>query len=204
MKNSYRLGKYDLPHIRHLFICHPLSGLKIYSIKTFEQLLYIQQGYPYINDVWDGRNWKSFNRDNCENCFFKNIHNVAFIMNVDWFKPYKHSEYKVGGIYLNILNLPRTQRYKTKWTMLIGLIPGPTEPKDNNDSFLKPLVNDLIELWNGIQIHCSSTTTLIRGALIAVSCDIPAARKYVSFLVIKPTRDAHVVNLKHRGKIHGT
>ena len=103
-------------------------------------------------------------------------------MNVDWFKPFKHSEYKVGGIYLNILNLPRTQRYKTKWTMLIGLIPGPTEPKDNINSFLKPLVNDLIELWNGIQIHCSSTTTLIRGALIAVSCDIPAARKVCQFL----------------------
>ena len=100
-------------------------------------------------------------------------------MNVDWFKPFKYSEYKVGGIYLNILNLPRTERYKTKWTMLIGLIPGPSEPKENKNSFLKPLV---IELWNGIQIHCSSTTTLIRGALIAVSCDIPAARKVCQFL----------------------
>ena len=119
MKNSYCLGKYDLPHIRHLFICHPLSGLKNFTaskhLNSFR--LYIQQGYSsnsgYSNDVWDGRIWKSFNRDNCENCFFKNIHNVAFIMNVDWFKPFKHSEYKVGGIYLNILNLPRTQRYKT-------------------------------------------------------------------------------------------
>jgi len=36
-------------------------------------------------------------------------------------------------------------------------------------------------LWHGIPIH-SSTSTLIRGALIAVSCDIPAARKVCQFL----------------------
>ena len=186
-KKFLSFGKIRLAPYKTFVYLSPIVWLKkFYSIKTFEQLLYIQQGYSsdsgYINDVWDGRIWKSFNRDNCENCFFKNIHNVAFIINVDWFKPFKHSEYKVGGIYLNILNLPRTERYKTKWTMLIGLIPGPSEPKENINSFLKPLVNDLIELWNGIQIHCSSTTTLIRGALIAVSCDIPAARKVCQFL----------------------
>ena len=79
-------------------------------------------------DVWDGKIWKSFNRENSlGDCFFKNAHNIAFIMNVDWFKPFKNSEYKVGGIYMNILNLPRTERYKTKWTMLIGLIPAWTQ-----------------------------------------------------------------------------
>jgi len=65
-------------------------------------------------------------------------------MNVDWFKPFKRSEYKVDGIYLNILNLPRTEQYNAKWTMLIGLIPGPAEPRENINSFLKLLVDDFM------------------------------------------------------------
>ena len=95
--------------------------------------------------------------------------------------PINTLEYKVGGIYMNVLNLPRTDRYKRKWTMLIGLIPGPTEPKLNINSFLKPLVDDLIKLWNGVPLD-SGSGIVIKGALIAVSCDIPAARKVCQFL----------------------
>ena len=87
--------------------------------------------------------------------------------------------------------------------MLIGLIPGPSEPKENIDFFLEPLVNDLLELWNGVQIHkqCDGLVD-VRRALIAVSSDIPAAQKLVSSLVIRQAKDAHVVNLKLQGKIH--
>lgn len=181
-------GKIRLMPYKTFVYLSPIVWLKkFYNIEAFKWLLQIQQNYSsdsrYINDVWDGRIWKSF-KDH-DNWFFQDIHNVAFIMNVDWFKPYKRSEYKIGGIYLNILNLPRTERYKTKWTMLIGLIPGPTEPKENINSFLQPLVNDLIELWNGIQIGSDTT---IRAALIAVSCDIPAARKVCQFLSHKANK----------------
>ena len=37
--------------------------------------------------------------------------------------------------------------------MLIGLIPEPSEPKEYINAFLKPFVNDLIDLWNGVEIH---------------------------------------------------
>ena len=98
----------------------------------------------------------------------------------DWFKPFKHSEYKVGGIYMNDLNLPRTEWYKTRWTMLIGLIPGPTEPKSNINSYLKPLVDDLIELWNGVLLEIDGN--VLHAVLIVVSCDLPATRKVSQFL----------------------
>ena len=125
--------------------------------------------------------WQSFGVNNSDCTFFKDLHNIALIINVDWFKPFKRSEYKIGRIYMNVLNLPRTDRYKRKWTMLIGLIPGPSEPKQSINSFLKPLVDDLIELWNGVPLD-SDTGRVIKGALIAVSCDIPAARKVCQFL----------------------
>ena len=155
-----------------------------YGNESFKELLSIQlqhtTGNDCLEDVWDGRVWKSFKCDNrgVEKCFFSDLYHVALILNIDWFKPFKYSEYKVGGIYMNVLNLPRTERYKTKWTMLIGLIPGPTELKNNINSYLKPLVDDLNELWSGVLLDGN----MMLAALIAVSCDLPAARKVSQFL----------------------
>ena len=157
-----------------------------YGNESFKELLSVQlqhtTGNDCLEDVWDGRVWKLFKCDNrgVEKCFFSDLYHVALILNIDWFKPFKHSEYKVGGIYMNVLNLPRTERYKTKWTMLIGLIPGPTEPKNNINSYLKPLVDDLNELWSGVLLETNGN--MMRAALIAVSCDLPAARKVSQFL----------------------
>ena len=178
-------GKSRLVPYKTFVYMSPIVWLKkFYSNESFKNLLCIQKEYipesGIISDVWDGRVWQSF-KVNSDCSFFKDLHNIALVLNVDWFKPFKRSEYKVGGIYMNILNLPRTERYKRKWTMLIGLIPGPNEPKENINSFLKPLVDDLIELWNGVSLD-SSTGTMMKGALIMVSCDIPAARKVCQFL----------------------
>ena len=179
-------GKSRLVTYKTFVYLSPIVWLKkFYSNESFKHLLSIQKGYTpeleVISDVWDGRVWQSFGVDNSDCCYFKDLYNVALILNVDWFKPFKRSDYKVGGIYMNILNLPRTDRYKRKWTMLIGLIPGPNEPKENINAFLKPLIDDLIELWNGVPLD-SSTGTVIKGALVVVSCDIPAARKVCQFL----------------------
>ena len=46
----------------------------------------------------------------------------------------------------SVLNLPRSERFKSKWAMILGVIPGPTEPKGNINTFLKPIVDDLISL----------------------------------------------------------
>ena len=41
-------------------------------------------------------------------------------MNVDWYRPFKRDEYKVAGIFLSVVNLPREERLKKKWTILAG------------------------------------------------------------------------------------
>ena len=51
--------------------------------------------------------------------------------------------------------------------------------KLNINVFLKPLVDDLIELWNGISLDSS---IVIKEDLIVVSCDIPVVRKVRQFL----------------------
>ena len=35
--------------------------------------------------------------------------NIVLALNIDWFNPYKHTQYTIGAVYLTILNLPRTQ-----------------------------------------------------------------------------------------------
>ena len=51
--------------------------------------------------------------------------------------------------------------------MLVGLIPGPPEPAHDLNSFLEPLVEDLLHFWDGIElsIPTSSAMKKIRCAL---------------------------------------
>ena len=54
---------------------------------------------------------------------------------------------------MTVLNVPRAERFKERWTMILGIIPGPTEPKGNINTFLKPLVDDLLLLWDGLPLQ---------------------------------------------------
>ena len=82
-----------------------------------------------------------------------------------------------------IQNLPRNERFLSDNTILIGVIPGPKEPKMTINSFLQPLVKDLKCLWNGIVMkNANGASVLVRAALTCVACDIPAARKVCSFV----------------------
>ena len=85
--------------------------------------------------------------------FKSDPNNVALLLNVDWFKPFKRSEYKVSAIMMTVLNLPHEERFKEELTMVLGVIPGPTEPIGNMNTFLKPVVDDLITLWDGLPLH---------------------------------------------------
>ncbi|KAL5470788.1 hypothetical protein EMCRGX_G028807 [Ephydatia muelleri] len=142
-----------------------------------------------MKDVFDGQMWKDFLMDPlqptsplpCDN------NNIGLLLNVDWFKPFKRSEYKVSAIMMTVLNLPRSERFKSKWTMILGVIPGPTEPKGNINTFLKPIVDDLISLWNGVPLHPAGT--VIRAALLGVSCDMPALRLVNKILVAEQVTD---------------
>ena len=66
----------------------------------------------------------------------KGSHNIGLLLNVDWFKPFDRSEYKVSALMMSVINLPRSERFKKRWTMVLGIIPGPTEPKGNINTFL--------------------------------------------------------------------
>ena len=76
-----------------------------------------------------------------------------------------------------ILNLPRSERYSADNIILLGVIPGPKEPELTINTFLEPLVDELLQLWNGVVMRTHNSSVLVRSALLCVACDIPAARK---------------------------
>ena len=135
-------------------------------------------------DVYDGRVWKSlFYIDGTP--FLKNPYNFCLLLNVDWFNPFEETIYSAGAIYLVILNLPRSERYKIENMILVGMIPGPREPKRDINSYLVPLVNELLELYHGISVSNSSfpsKTITFRAVLACIGSDLPATRKICGFL----------------------
>lgn len=80
-----------------------------------------------------------------------------------------------------VLNLPRSERFKEENIILAGIIPGPNEPKNDINC---PLVNDIIELYNGIYFTNHSSimgSTYLRATLACIICDLPATRKVCGF-----------------------
>ena len=60
--------------------------------------------------------------------------------------PYDDTEYSVGAIYLVVQNLPRSERFKVENIILIGLIPGPTEPSKTMNTYLELLVENFTKV----------------------------------------------------------
>ena len=140
----------------------------------------LEQGI--LRDVYDGDIWKQLMVYNGQP-FLSEEGNLAFILNMDFFQPYKHVQYSLGAIYLTILNLPRDIWYKQENTILVGLIPGPSEPKHDINSYMNPLVEELLKLWSGIEFNVAGAgKKKIRCALLCIACDLPAGRKVCGFL----------------------
>lgn len=176
------------PHKTFTFIPTSIWLKKMFAKDEFVSLLSERmRNRPddgVLYDVWDGKMWKSFMRDPLTPTqpFLEKETNLAFMLNVDWVKPFVRGTYSIGAIYMTVLNLPRRERFREKWSCLIGLMPGPVEPKQHMNTYLKPLVDDLLSLWDGIPMKIKDRTETVRAALICVSCDLPASRKVSQFL----------------------
>ena len=136
-----------------------------------------------LADIYDGQIWKDFQLYQGRP-FLSRPHNIGFLLNCDWFQPYKHSQYSVGVLYLIILNLPRSIRFKPENRIIAGIIPGPSEPNYNEiNSFLRPLVKELNSLWiDGFTIEHNGRTITGYAALLGSVCDIPATYKLGGFV----------------------
>ncbi len=129
------------------------------------------------NDIYDGEVWKKFQVVSGRP-FLEATNNLCLKLNLDWFNPFDHLTYSVGVLYLVIENLPRCERYKLENIIIVGTIPGPKEPKHSINSYLQPLIDELLDLWQGTMLKDTTLfgVTPVRCALTCVSCDLPATK----------------------------
>ena len=134
----------------------------------------------HLVDIYDGRVWSEYK----SNGFLESPFSYLLTLNLDWFQPFSRVEYSVGAIYLSIQNLPCSERYKEENVILVGVLPGPSEPKLTVNSYITPLIEELEMAWNdGIKVTTQDGSEItIRLALTLVTCDIPASRKLCGFL----------------------
>jgi len=142
-------------------------------------------------DVYDGEIWKNFSNsgiivddESDEQRFFNKEHaddHLGIMINVDWFQPFERTIHSSGAIYGAICNLPRELRFKPENMLILGLMPGPNEPSLHQiNHYLAPIVDQFQTFWEGVGLDRTSehlSGRLIKCAVIACCCDIPAARK---------------------------
>lgn len=134
-----------------------------------------------MSDVCDGNLYKSF-KDADGSSYFNDPRNLGVMLNVDWFDPFKRIEYSLGVIYLVLINLPRSHRFKWENVIILGIIPGPKEPSITINSFLRPHVDELLELWHGALLNENGHQVMYKVVLLATSSDVPATRKCGGFM----------------------
>jgi hypothetical protein len=144
----------------------------------------IRTAHQIMCDVFEGRVWRDFQFFNGTS-FLALPRSYGFMLNVDWMQPYDHTPYSVGVLYLVLMNFPRSECFKQRNIFLVGIIPGPNEPRNNIHSFLTPLVDELMKLWEeGVNLRHSGSLVIperFRAALLCVACDIPASKKVCGF-----------------------
>ena len=132
-----------------------------------------------FTDIYSGNVWKEWTSD-----FFSSERSLGLMLNIDWFQPFKKVQNSVAPIYLVLMNLPRNERYKRENLILVGIIPNLEKEPTSLNTFLKPLVDELKDLWSGIRFSTFDSPIFkfrYRAALLCVACDIPAARKVCGF-----------------------
>ena len=120
-------------------------------------------------DIYDGMIWEKFQSIHGEP-FLEAPNYLGLILNIDWFNPFKHVQYSVGVLYLVIANLPRSERYKIENVIIVGVLPGPNEPQKNMNSYLKPFVDELLELWKGT--YLSAPGVLFQFGVRCYACHV--------------------------------
>ena len=83
--------------------------------------------------------------------FVGDASNVWFGLTADDINPFgeQSSNHSTWPMTLCIYNLPPWLFMKKKFIMMVVLIQGPKQPGIDIDAYLRPLIEELLHVWNG-------------------------------------------------------
>ncbi|XP_042988618.1 uncharacterized protein LOC122316149 [Carya illinoinensis] len=101
----------------------------------------------FIRHPADSSVWKDF--DNKHAWFAQDPRNVRLGLASDGFNPFNNlsKPYSIWLVLLVPYNLPLWLCMKDPYLMMSLLIPGPKAPRNDIDVFLRPLIDELTDLW---------------------------------------------------------
>jgi hypothetical protein len=145
---------------------------------------------PYF-DIWDAPEFKKFQLNGRP---FREASEdegrYIFSLAVDGFNPFYAKEAKATvsstGIYMVMMNLPPSHRYRPENMYLVGIVPGPSKPSiEEMNHSLALLVDDLEIFWDpGVFLTRTAkykTGRSVKAVLIPLVCDMLAARQVAGF-----------------------
>lgn len=126
----------------------------------------------------DSIQWHNIDSKNED--FAADPRNIRLCLSTDGMNPFmNNSTHSTWPIVLTIFNLPPWLCNKRKYIMLSGLIPGPDQPGNNIDTYLRPLMEDLERLWTkGVEVWDEYKREYfnLRAVLFCTVTDSPAGR----------------------------
>ena len=140
-----------------------------------------------VRDVFNGEQYQSMlhtpmvlKGEQTGAAFFEGKHNVALSLSTDGFCPFKQRKLTTWPIILFNYNLPPKICVHLDNIICIGAVPGPKAPKEM-DSFISPLIDELLQLVEGIGTFDASSEKgeafILCAHLLSVFGDMPAIAK---------------------------
>jgi Transposase family tnp2 len=124
----------------------------------------------------DGEAWNEFDARYPD--FSMDVRNLRLGLSTDGFNPFgtMSSQYSNWLVVLIPYNLPPWISMKQQSLILSLMIPGPTSPSQEIDVFLQPLIDDLRQLWVGVETYDASNKEnfKMRASLMWTVSDFPA------------------------------
>jgi hypothetical protein len=158
----------------------------IANLSMAQKMRYRSQEHKYnpnvVKDVFDSTVYQNLldkrvpvNGELQSHTYFGDERDIALGLSTDGFAPFKRRKYTAWPLVAYNYNLPPELRFLKGFYLPLGVIPGPKKP-DDFDSFLWPLVQELLLLESGLPAYDSirKEVFMLRAFLILVFGDIPA------------------------------
>ena len=135
-----------------------------------------------ITDIFDGLHYRSLLEERVvvgdrtyPHNYFSDHRDIALGFATDGFAPFKKQKHTAWILLIFNYNLPPEQRFQKDNILCVGIIPGPKKPWDA-DSFIYPLVRELLELAIGVSTYDALSRNLfaLHAYVITGFGDIPA------------------------------
>ncbi|XP_028068682.1 uncharacterized protein LOC114271251 [Camellia sinensis] len=152
------------PRLKRLY----MSRKRAEDMKWFKEK-HLDDGV--LRHLTDSDEWKEFDTQHPE--FALEPRNVRLGLATDGFNPFgnMNNSYSLWPVVLIPYNLPPWLAMKDPFFMLSLLIPGESQPGIDIDVYMRPLVEELNELWkNGTLTYDASTEVRLRIVTIDVTC----------------------------------